>query len=223
MSGAKRPYVILNAAMTLDGKIASRSGDSRISCEEDLGRVHRLRANVDAIMIGINTLLVDDPKLTARRVNGRNPVPVIVDSQARTPPNSKFLSIKRERNPIIAVAGCASKRRIEVLKEAGCEVIVTGRGRRVNLSVLMDRLWKRGIQTVLLEGGGTLIWSMVKERLIDEVKVAIAPIMLGGVDAVTLVEGKGYASISDALKLEFLGMEVCGEDVVLSYKVRSGG
>jgi len=219
-SERKRPYVILNAAMTLDGKIASKAGDSRISSEEDLNRVHNLRANVDAIMVGINTLLIDDPKLTARRVGGRNPTPIIVDSQARTPPNAKVLKVERERRPIIAVAEDAPKERVEALRRAGGEVVLVGRGDKVDLPVLMERLWERGIQSVLLEGGGTLIWGMAKEYLIDEVKVAVAPMMVGGVAALTLMEGEGYASMDEALRLELLGVERCGRDLVLSYKVQ---
>ena len=216
----RRPYVILNAAMTLDGKIATRAGDSRISSEEDLNRVHRLRASVNAVMIGINTLLVDDPKLTARRAEGKNPIPVIVDSRSRTPLNAKVLSIKRERKPIIAVAEDAPKARVEALLRAGGDIVSAGRGDRVDLALLMEKLWERGIQSILLEGGGNLIWGMMKERLIDEVKVAIAPMMVGGVEAITLVEGEGYASMDDALKLEFLGVERCGEDIILTYRVR---
>ncbi len=218
-SEIRRPYVILNAAMTLDGKIATKAGDSRISSEEDLNRVHGLRASVDAVMIGINTLLLDDPKLTARRAGGKNPIPIIIDSRARTPLNAKVLGIKRERKPIIAVAEAAPEARVEALMERGAEVISAGREHGVDLTILMEKLWERGIRNLLLEGGGTLIWGMVKERLIDEVRVAIAPMMVGGVDAVTLVEGKGYASMDNALRLMLLGMERCGEDIVLSYKV----
>src|SRR6266566_4933390 len=180
-----RPYVVLNAAMSLDGKIATFTGDSRMSSPADMRRVHRLRASVDAIMVGLRTLLRDDPT-------------------------------------IIAVTSRAPKKRIEGLKKMGVTVIVCGRGPLVSLKLLLNRLRSLRIRRILLEGGGTLNWSMLSNQLVDEISVAITPRILGGSSATTLIEGKGNALVRDAIQLKLLGSARYGPDLVVRYKVLGG-
>lgn len=214
-----RPFVTLNAAMTLDGKISTKDYDSKISCRMDLQRVHQLRANVDAVLIGIRTLMIDNPRLTVRFVDGKNPVRVVVDSAARTPLNARVLTEDRSTPTIIAVTEKAAKERIEALRMMGVKVITSGSGEHVNLKLLMRRLREMGIKTLMLEGGGTLNWSMLKEGLVDEVRVAIAPIIVGGEAAITLVEGEGVSRVNEGIKLKLRQIEQYGKDLVLTYRV----
>ncbi|MBS7247621.1 MAG: 2,5-diamino-6-(ribosylamino)-4(3H)-pyrimidinone 5'-phosphate reductase [Candidatus Jordarchaeales archaeon] len=214
-----RPYVILNAAMSLDGKIATVSGDSEFSDEEDWMRVHRLRSEVDAIMVGVNTVIVDDPKLTSKV--GRSPLRVIVDSMARTPPTARAITFMRGEVPtVIAVTGRAPAERVEELRKAGANVIVCGEEEKVNLEILMERLSEMGVKSLLLEGGGNLNWSMLEKGLVDEVRVAIAPVIVGGREAVTLVEGEGFSRVSQAVNVEFVKAERVGSCLLITCKVK---
>ncbi|MCS7131337.1 MAG: 2,5-diamino-6-(ribosylamino)-4(3H)-pyrimidinone 5'-phosphate reductase [Hadesarchaea archaeon] len=212
-----RPYVILNAAMTLDGKIATVAGDSRISCEEDLNRTHELRANVDAVMVGVGTVLADDPSLTVRRVRGRNPIRVIVDSLAKTPSDAKVLDPSAQT--IVAVSKRASRENIERLRRKGALVIVGGE-KEVNMPKLLEELHAMGVRKLLLEGGSTLNWSMLREGLVDEVRVAIAPRIVGGETARTLVGGPGFKSVSEGIELELISVDRLGTDILLTYHVK---
>lgn len=213
----KRPYVILAAAMTLDGKIASTSGDSKISSPHDLKELHRLRSHADAVMIGIGTELIDNPSLTVRMIKGRNPTRIVVDSSARTPLNSRILV--GGHPVIIATSKKASPTKVKKLRQAGAEVIYCGRD-KVNLKELLHRLRSTGIKTILLEGGGRLNWSMLRSSLVDEVRVTVAPLILGGRQATTLVEGPGIATTKNAIKLAGIKCQRTKDEIVLNYKVR---
>jgi 2,5-diamino-6-(ribosylamino)-4(3H)-pyrimidinone 5'-phosphate reductase len=215
-----RPYVILNAAMTLDGKIATVAGDSKISCEEDLDRIHRLRAGVDAVMVGLGTVLADDPSLTVRRARGKNPLRVVVDSLGKTPVNAKVLD--GSARTIIAVTTRAPKGRVERLRAKGAQVIAVGR-KEVDLKKLLEKLYELGVRRLLLEGGSTLNWGMLKRGLVDEVRVAVAPCIVGGANARTLVGGHGFARISKSISLKLLSIERVGEDLLLTYLVKGVG
>jgi 2,5-diamino-6-(ribosylamino)-4(3H)-pyrimidinone 5'-phosphate reductase len=214
-----RPYVILNAAMSLDGKIATYTGDSRMSSQADLRRVHRLRASVDGIMIGMRTLLRDDPKLTVRSARGRKPHRIIVDSNAQTPLSSYAVRTAKKIPTIVAVTSRAPKNRIEILERRGVKVFVCGKGRLVSVKILLKTLRKLGIRKILLEGGGALNWSMLSGGLVDEVSVAITPRVLGGEKAVSLVEGKGSPLVSYGVNLKMLNTAKFGPDLVVRYKV----
>lgn len=216
-----KPYVILNSAMTLDGKIATRMGSSEISGNEDLERVHRLRKELDSIMVGINTVLEDDPRLTVHKLasdKSHNPLRVVADSRARTPLNSRILN--EEAPTIIFVSQKASKEKIKSIKDKGnnVDVILTGKN-KVDLTILMDELAQRGIKSVLLEGGSTLNYSMIQEGLVDEVRVCIAPMIAGGVKAKTLADGKGVDYMKNAFKLELKNSYKLGKDFIMEYKV----
>ena len=215
----RRPHVILNAAMTLDGKIATRSGDSRISSGIDLKQLHMMRSRADAVMIGIGTQLNDNPLLTVRRGKGRNPIRIVVDSLARTPPKSRILSAKAGCT-IVAVSKKAPNARIKKLQQAGAKVIRCGT-RYVDLRALLAKLYTMGIRRVLLEGGGKLNWSMLAGRLVDEMRVTVAPFVVGGENATTLVEGFGVGRMSHAIRLSLAKSTRNGSELVLSYKVRN--
>ena len=215
----KRPYVMLNSAMSLDGKIATSTGDSRLSSPEDLKRVHRLRASVDGIMVGIGTMLADDPKLTVKLARGRNSQRIIVDRDARTPPEAQVVKTASQIPTIIAVRSKAPRRRVKLLEEAGVKILKCGNGPMVSLPLLMRRLLAMGIAKILLEGGGILNWSMLRHGLVDEVCIAVSPRILGGADAVTLAEGSGVARIEDAIRLRLVSIRAYGGDTVLRYKV----
>jgi 2,5-diamino-6-(ribosylamino)-4(3H)-pyrimidinone 5'-phosphate reductase len=211
--------VILNAGITLDGKIASRAGNTEISSPQDMLRVHGIRKEVDAIMVGINTVLKDDPKLTAHKVSDDirdNPIRVVVDSRARTPLGSKVLN-DRART-VIAVSEGADAEKVEELKEH-CDVVVCGK-KRVDLACLLDYLGEIGVRSLLLEGGGTLNWSMLEAGFVDEVRVAVAPWIVGGKDAVSLVEGKGFEKIRGGVGLKLVKHYLLGDDLVLEYEVK---
>lgn len=216
-----KPYVILNSAMTLDGKIATKTGNSEISGPEDLLRVHKLRKELDSIMVGINTVLEDDPRLTVHKVPSKksdNPLRVVTDSRARTPINSRI--INDEAPTLIAVSQKASKEKVKALMDKGenVDVILAGKN-RVDLTVLMDELAQRGIRSLMLEGGSTLNYSMLQEDLVDEVRVCVAPIIYGGVKAKTLVGGVGVVYMKDAFKLKLKRNYKLGKDFILEYEV----
>ena len=201
-------------AMSVDGKIATVEGDSRLSCQEDLKRLHLLRSKVDAVMVGVGTVLKDNPSLTVRLVKGKNPIRVIVDSMASTPPDAKVLD--ESAKTIIAVSRRAPKNRVAKLKKRS-QIIVAG-DRLVNLRELLEKLYEMGIRKVLLEGGSTLNWSMLKENLVDELRISVCPVILGGEKAKSLVGGEGFRKVEEGLKLKLIRTERVGEDLLLVYK-----
>jgi 2,5-diamino-6-(ribosylamino)-4(3H)-pyrimidinone 5'-phosphate reductase len=214
----KQPYVILNSAMTLDGKIATKTGSSEISGKEDILRVHELRKDVDAIMVGINTVITDDPKLTVHKIPAKkqdNPLRVVVDSKARTPISSRILN--SDAPTIIAVTEIASSARIKELNEIA-EVLICGKN-SVDLDDLMIKLGSRGVETLMLEGGSTLNYSMLISGLVSEMRVCIAPMIAGGKEAKTLVDGIGVNYMEDSIKLKLKKSYKLGEDIVVEYNV----
>src|SRR5438309_8862697 len=205
--------------MSIDGKIATFAANSRMSSPAYMRRVHRLRASVDAIMVGLRTLLRDDPNLTVKLVKAHRPYRIIVDRNALSPPSSYVVRTAREITTIIAVTSRAPKKRIEGLKKMGVTVIVCGRGPLVSLKLLLNRLRSLRIRRILLEGGGTLNWSMLSNQLVDEISVAITPRIIGGSRATSLVEGKGSALVKEGVKLKLVTARRYGPDLVLGYKV----
>jgi len=213
-----KPYVILNAAMTLDGKIATKKGSSEISGEDDLKRVHELRKNSDAIMVGINTVLADDPRLTVHKIPANlkdNPTRIVVDSKAHTPLKSRILN--DEAPTIIAVTKKAPVNRLESLQKKA-EVLICG-DEQVNLKKLMEKLAKRGLKSLMLEGGSTLNYSMFEDDLIDEVRICIAPMIAGGTKSKTLVDGSGVDYMKNAYKLRLKKSYKLGNDLIVEYTV----
>jgi 2,5-diamino-6-(ribosylamino)-4(3H)-pyrimidinone 5'-phosphate reductase len=213
--------VLINAAMTIDGKIATNLGDSAISSKQDLRRLHRLRSSVDAIVIGISTVIVDNPRLTVRLVKrcGTTPVRIIVDSTGRIPLDSKILKSASKINTIVAVTSRTSDRRIDKIKSAGAMVIVAG-ARTVDLKELFCILKKMGFNKILVEGGGELNWSILQLGIVNELMVTVAPRIVGGRTATTLVEGDGYTRISEGIKTELIKISRQNNgEVILYYKL----
>lgn len=215
---ANSPYVILNAAMTVDGKIATATGDSKISSFQDLKRVHRLRASVGGILVGVRTIITDNPSLTLRYARGKKPVRIVADSNARTPPNARVINVDPEIKTYICISENASPEKIEGLRSAGAELLVCGRG-QVDLIEMMRLLKSKSIDRILLEGGGKLNWSMLSNGLVDEVSVAVSPLVIGGERAITLAEGRGMDLIKDGIKLSLRKTSRYGQDLVLFYRV----
>jgi len=213
--------VLINAAMTIDGKIATNRGDSTISSKQDLRRLHRLRSSVDAIVIGISTVIVDNPRLTVRLVKrcGTTPVRIIVDSTGRIPLDSKILKSASKINTIVAVTSKASDKRIDKIKSAGAMVIVAGT-RTVDLKELFYILKKIGFNKILVEGGGELNWSVLQLGIVNELMVTVAPRIVGGRTATTLVEGDGYTRITEGIKMELIKISRQNNgEVILYYKL----
>jgi 2,5-diamino-6-(ribosylamino)-4(3H)-pyrimidinone 5'-phosphate reductase len=213
--------VLINAAMTIDGKIATNLGDSAISSKQDLRRLHRLRSSVDAIVIGISTVIVDNPRLTVRLVKrcGTTPVRIIVDSTGRIPLDSKILKSASKINTIVAVTSKTSDRRIDKIKSAGAMVIVAG-ARTVDLKELFCILKKMGFNKILVEGGGELNWSILQLGIVNELMVTVAPRIVGGRTATTFVEGDGYTRISESIKTELIKISRQNNgEVILYYKL----
>ena len=220
--------VTINGAMTVDGKIATVTGDSRISSKQDLARVHKLRALADAIVVGISTVLADDPRLTVRLVRGKNPARVIVDSRGRIPLDSQVLRTAGKVRTIVAVTDQAPEDKIRKIRSVGAEVLVVSEGKKgqtavphgVNLKELFLTLEKMGLRKVLVEGGGELNWSLLHLGLVDELVVTVAPKIAGGRLAITLVEGDGFDKISQGMQLKLGTVErkKSGE-LVLYYKL----
>ncbi len=215
-----KPKVTLSAAMTLDGKIATKTGSSEISGPEDLSRVHKLRKGMDAIMVGINTVLADDPRLTVHKTSSKpedNPIRVVVDSKARTPLNYRI--INSEAPTIIAVSTKAPTGRVKSLRAVkNVEVMICG-DEQVDLECLMEKLGEKGIKTLMLEGGSTLNYSMFEADLVSEVKLCIAPMIAGGNQAKSLVDGDGVDNMKDAFRLKFEKSYTLGEDLIVEYEV----
>jgi 2,5-diamino-6-hydroxy-4-(5-phosphoribosylamino)pyrimidine 1'-reductase len=191
--------------MSVDGKIAPSNHKGRefsqymTSTHEQL--LHEIRANVDAVIIGVNTVIADNPVLTVRKVEGKNPIRVILDSQARTPVESKILNTK-EAPTIIAVAKGAPKDKIDAFKNKNANVLVSST-KKINLPQLFANLAKRGVKRVLVEGGGEVRWSFFEQKFVDELFVWVVPAIWGGRNAPTLVEGAGFLRAEDAVNLEF--------------------
>jgi diaminohydroxyphosphoribosylaminopyrimidine deaminase/5-amino-6-(5-phosphoribosylamino)uracil reductase len=207
------PFVTVKYAASLDGKIATRTGDSKwITGPESRAYVHQLRAASDAIMAGINTVLADDPQLTARKSDGstlpRQPLRVIVDSRGRTPPTARLLS--EPGHTLIAVAE-------QNLNISGDDVVsMPNMDGKVDLAELMQELGRREITSVFVEGGGTLIGSLFDLRLVDKVIAFIAPVIIGGQSALSPVGGLGAENMSDALRLSRVKLQRFGDDVAVT-------
>ncbi|MCE9618074.1 MAG: 2,5-diamino-6-(ribosylamino)-4(3H)-pyrimidinone 5'-phosphate reductase [Nitrosarchaeum sp.] len=211
-----RPHVILSAAISIDGKIATRLGDSKLSSKKDKIRLHRLRSKVDAILVGKNTIHRDDPLLTVRYVKGKNPTRIILDSQGTISINSKILQTCNKVPTIIAVSKRISKVNLQKLKRFPVEIIMTGEN-SVNIKSLMNNLSKRKINTVLVEGGGTVNWQFIQNNLFDEILITITPFIIGGINAITFVQGRGFDKIIKSPRLRLNTIKRLENYLVLHY------
>ena len=210
------PYIILSAAISIDGKISTRTSDSKLSSKEDSVRLHKLRSKVDAILIGKNTLLQDDPLLTVRYIKGKNPIRIILDSKGTIPINSRVIKTSNKIPTIIAVSKKISKVNLLKLKKLPVEIIIAGEN-SVNLKLLMKKLSSKKIQTILVEGGGTVNWEFIKNDLFNELIVTLSPYLIGGNDATSFVDGKGFAKISNSPNLKLKSIKRLKNYLVLNY------
>jgi diaminohydroxyphosphoribosylaminopyrimidine deaminase/5-amino-6-(5-phosphoribosylamino)uracil reductase len=222
-----RPWVLFKSAMTLDGKVATRAGDSQwISGEESRLLAHTWRASVDAVVVGIGTALADDPQLTARPDGilaelPRQPRRVVFDSLARLPIGSQLVAAA-DRVPLtVVVSRAAARADADALEAAGAQVLVaTGENEPGRVRSALDQLGTNGITSVLLEGGPHLAGAFLDAGEIDEIRLFLAPILLGGRTARDPLEGEGVERISEALRALTFGCDRVGEDLLISARLR---
>jgi diaminohydroxyphosphoribosylaminopyrimidine deaminase/5-amino-6-(5-phosphoribosylamino)uracil reductase len=212
-----RPFVTAKWAMTLDGKVASRTGDSRwVSSPEARERVQRLRAVSDAVLVGIGTVLADDPLLTCRRASPRTLTRIVLDSSARLPLGSRLVETAAESPVLVAATGGAAAERMAALRARGVEVLLLPAVQdRVSLEGLLDELGRRGMTNLLVEGGPTVFADLFARRLVDRAVVYLAAKLIGGERAPGALGGEGVATMADALGLELQGCERVGQDLEL--------
>ncbi|MBY8981121.1 MAG: 2,5-diamino-6-(ribosylamino)-4(3H)-pyrimidinone 5'-phosphate reductase [Candidatus Lokiarchaeota archaeon] len=219
MKGNEHPYVILSAAMTIDGKIASKTGDPDISDENDWKMVHKLRTEVDAIMVGKGSIILDNPKLHIKYYDHKGYYRIVLDSNLSIPIESNVVTYNPEIYPtIIVTTENASTDKIREFESKNVEIIKSGKGRRVDVVELMPILYNKGIKEILLEGGGNLNWSFIKNNIVDEIRITIAPWIVGGKDAVSLVEGDGYAKMLESPRYYLSDVISRNNYVTLTYK-----
>ena len=217
------PWVALKTASTLDGKIAAYTGDSKwITGEESRAKVQEIRARLMAVMVGIGTVLADDPLLNCRIVDRevRQPIRIIVDSNARLPLNSRIVQTATVYRTIVAHTRFAAEEQLQQLREHGVETLLCNEEEGlVRVEDLCRKLGKSGIDSVLLEGGGSLNFSFLNKGLVDEIYAFIAPKIIGGMNAKTAVEGEGVSRMADAIDLKITDVLNAGQDILLKLRI----
>ncbi|MFX1394735.1 MAG: 2,5-diamino-6-(ribosylamino)-4(3H)-pyrimidinone 5'-phosphate reductase [Promethearchaeota archaeon] len=214
----KKPYIILSAAMTIDGKIASRRGDAELSDELDWREVHKLRSTIDAIIVGKGTILKDNPKLHIKFYEHKGYYRIVVDSNLSIPIDSNIITFQPRIYPtIISTTEKVSEEKIKQFESKNVKILKSGKGDQVDLNNLMVMLSKIGIKSILLEGGGNLNWSFIKNDLIDEIRLTIAPWIVGGKEATSLVEGKGFDKMNQGRKFKLVNVNNRDNYVILKY------
>jgi diaminohydroxyphosphoribosylaminopyrimidine deaminase/5-amino-6-(5-phosphoribosylamino)uracil reductase len=222
-----RPWVLFKSAMTLDGKVATRTGDSKwISGEDSRGLAHRWRASVDAVVVGIGTALADDPQLTARPEGllaelPHQPRRVVFDTLARLPPASQLVAAAAEIPLTVVASRAAARADTDALEAAGVQVLVaTGENEPARVRSALEQLGALGVASVLLEGGPHLAGAFLDAGEIDELRLFLAPLLLGGSAARDPLEGKGVERISEAMRALTFDCERVGEDLLISARLR---
>jgi diaminohydroxyphosphoribosylaminopyrimidine deaminase/5-amino-6-(5-phosphoribosylamino)uracil reductase len=212
-----RPYVHAKWAMTLDGKIATQTGNSKwISGEASRRIVHELRGRMDAILIGIATALADDPLLTARPPGPRIPARIVLDQSARLPTDGRLVQSATEAPVLVVTAGGAAAERTTRLEQLGCQVFsLPAEGGRPSVAALLQELGRRRMTNLLVEGGAAVLGSFLDADLIDEVHVFLAPLLVGGATAKTPIGGRGREQIAEGLRLARWQTALVGEDFYL--------
>jgi diaminohydroxyphosphoribosylaminopyrimidine deaminase/5-amino-6-(5-phosphoribosylamino)uracil reductase len=218
-----RPLVVFKSAMSLDGKVATAAGDSQwISGEASRARAHRWRSECDAVAVGIGTARADDPLLTSRIEGaGRQPTRVVFDSEAALTTASRLVA-SIDQAPVILVCSRAAKRaRLDPLRNAGVEVLITtGANEAARVRDALDQLGSRGIQSMLLEGGPHLAGVFLQNGEIDEARMFVAPILMGGRDSRSALEAQGVALVGDAPRAMATEVETIEQDVLITARMR---
>ena len=214
-----QPFVIAKSAMTLDGWIATSTGHSKwITNEESRAFVHRLRDRVDAVMVGIGTILADDPSLTTRlkRGKGRDPLRIVVDTHCRIPRNAKVLRQHSSADTLIVTGEGAEAADLRSFRETGVSTVTCPvREGKIDLEALMKQLGKMSVMSVLVEGGAALTGSMIRGRLIDKFYLFKAPRLLGGDDGIPMAVGPGPKKMEDSMVLKEIRVRRFGDDTLI--------
>ena len=218
---SKVPFVILKSGMSLDGKIATYTGESKwITSKESREDAQNLRNILNSIMVGVNTVIADDPELTCRVNNEKKLIRIIVDTNLRIPLNSKVIK-NNDKQTIIATTTSSNEIRKQTLRDLGVKVIeVSEKNNRVNLKELIRKLGEEGIDSVLIEGGGTLNFSALEENIVDKVIFYIAPKILGGENSKSCIAGIGFSELSHAVNLKEMSYRRIGEDLVIEGYIK---
>lgn len=213
-----RPHVIVNCAMSADGKIALPTRKQlRISCDEDIERMYKLLNECDAVLVGIDTVLSDDPKLIVKEKyvkHPRQPIRVILDVHCKTPEDA--LVVNQAAKTLIITGEKCSKKYGDNVKIIECETDENG---LIDLNVLLKLLYERGIKTLLVGGGGTVIWNFLKQKLVDDLYVYVGPMIIGGKNTPTLADGAGISGADELISLEINGMSRLGPGILIHYKM----
>jgi 2,5-diamino-6-(ribosylamino)-4(3H)-pyrimidinone 5'-phosphate reductase len=213
-----RPYVIINCAMSADGKISLPTKKQlKISSDEDIRRMYTLRNECDAILVGIGTILSDNPKLTVKEnyvEHPNQPLRIILDTKCKTPENALAVNSK-SKSLIITAIQCEKKygKNVELLK------INTDSNRLIDLDSLLKNLYNRGIKKLMVEGGSTVIWNFLKKKLVDEIYVYISPIVIGGKNTPTMAGGEGIKEINELIKLVIVDIKRLGPGILIHYRL----
>ena len=217
----KKPYVVMKYAMTMDGKIAAYTGESKwVTGEAARIHVQEQRLKYTGIMVGVGTVLADDPMLTCRLENSRNPVRIICDSHLRTPLTSKIVRTAKTI-PTILASSSKDQQKIKNYEELGCQVLyVPEKNGHIDLNRLMELLGAAKIDSILLEGGGSLNWSALESGIVQKVQTYIAPKLFGGEEAKTPVEGKGFPDPASAVLLKNSEITRLGDDLLIESEVK---
>ena len=213
----KKPFVLMKWAMSLDGKISTVSGESKwITGEKARKDVHKLRKRLTGIMVGINTVLTDDPLLTCRLEDGKNPIRIIVDSNLRIPIESNIAKTAIEIKTIVATLIDVSEEKVKALEKLGIKILkIKEKNKKVDLEALILELGNMEIDSILLEGGSTLNFSALESGIVDKVRVYISPKIIGGKKAKTPIGGKGIDSLKEAFNIKHMDLSVIGEDILM--------
>jgi diaminohydroxyphosphoribosylaminopyrimidine deaminase/5-amino-6-(5-phosphoribosylamino)uracil reductase len=217
---AGRPFVALKYAASLDGKIAARGGDSRwVTGPAARRQSHLLRSAYDAIAVGANTIIADDPELTARSKTdkrlSRQPVRVVVDGRLRVSPGARVFDPQLPGRSLVATTGAAARRHGKSLRASGVDVRSFAGVRQIEILPLLEALAAEGVTSILVEGGGELGWSFVASGTVDHVYAFVAPRLVGGASATTPVDGEGFPDLAGALQLRFVNSRMFGDDILL--------
>nr|WP_314740393.1 bifunctional diaminohydroxyphosphoribosylaminopyrimidine deaminase/5-amino-6-(5-phosphoribosylamino)uracil reductase RibD [uncultured Haemophilus sp.] len=218
----KRPYVLLKYAMTADGKIATSTGESKwITGELARAKVQETRHQYSAIMVGVETVLADNPMLNSRMPNAKQPVRIVCDSQLRTPLDCQLVQTAKEYRTVIATL-CDDMQKIEQYRPLGVEILICkAKNKRVDLHDLLQKLGEMQIDSLLIEGGSSLNFSALESGVVNRVHCYIAPKLVGGKTAKTPIGGEGIGVLANAVQLKMHSIEMIGEDVLMDYETIS--